>query len=146
MPRPCSACSLSEAKGSETALGSNPFPWSLTVSQTPFPRSHRQRTSTNLLGSIALPWTTALFRASRMASSTANSLPTTQRHASMSRINCSTIGEINPISLGIHPSSSSNKELRCTPANAGCQVLPSFEERDVLMEDHPHQLRASHKP
>ena len=32
------------------------------------------------------------------------------------------------------------------PAKAGCLALPSFEERDVLMEDHPNQLRASHKP
>jgi hypothetical protein len=51
-----------------------------------------------------------------------------QRHGSMSRINCCTIGEMAPISLGIQASSSSNEWLLCIPANFGCEAGFWLEE------------------
>src|SRR6266404_468917 len=66
---------------------------------TPLLLSHQQRTLTNLRASRRLPWSIALLKASRRASSTNCSSPETQREPAIRLVSQSTRGEIRPISL-----------------------------------------------
>src|SRR5262250_1832911 len=92
---------------------------------TPLQQSQQQRTRTSLWASRRLPWSIALQRASRSASSTYSSISETQRDAAIRPMSHSTSGEIRIISLRTQVLTS-----RGAPVNPG---FWSIDRRDLKL-------------
>src|SRR6267142_1839900 len=90
---------------------------------TPLPPSQRQQTRTSLRASKRLPWSIALLRASRRASSTNSSSPKTQRDPAIRLISQSSSSEIRPISLRTQVCSSKGASVKSNLPSAECKDL-----------------------